>query len=173
MRAKAFGWNVLFYDPYLPNGVDKSLGIERTKAIKELFGRSTTLSIHCSCTRETKGMIGWQLIELMPRGAVLVNTSRGEVLLLDAVERGLREGVLAGAALDVLPEEPIQEDSVHSLIQAYRRKEEWLQGRMVLTCHTAFYSPQSFVDIRVKSAETMRNVLIDGGKDNVITPDMQ
>jgi C-terminal binding protein len=173
LRAKAFGWNVLFYDPYLPNGVDKSLGIERTKGIKELFRRSATLSIHCSCTRETRNMIGWDLISLMPRGSVLVNTGRGEVMLLDAVERGLREGILAGAALDVLPEEPIPEDNVHSLIRAYRAKEEWLEGRMVLTCHTAFYSPQSFVDIRVKSSETMRNVLIDGGRDNVITPDMQ
>lgn len=172
LRAKAFGWNVLFYDPYLPNGVDKSLGVERTKDIKELFRRSTTLSIHCACTRETRDMIGWEHISLMPRGAVLVNTARGEVLQLDAVERGLREGILAGTALDVLPEEPIPEDRVHPLVKAYREKEEWLQGRMVLTCHTAFYSPESFVDIRVKSAQTMRNVLIDGGNDNVITPDM-
>lgn len=173
LRAKAFGWNVLFYDPYLPNGVDKSLGVERTKDIRELFARSTTLSIHCSCTMETRDMVGSELIELMPRGAVLVNTGRGEVLRLDAVERGLREGTLAGVGLDVLPEEPIREDDVHPLIKAYREKEDWLQGRMVLTCHTAFYSPQSFVDIRVKSAETMRNVLIDRGRDNVITPDMQ
>lgn len=172
LRAKAFGWNVLFYDPYLPNGVDKSLGVERTKDIKELFRRSTTLSIHCACTRETKGMIGWDLVGLMPRGAVLVNTGRGEVLQLDAVERGLKEGLLAGVGLDVLPEEPIREDNVHPVIKAYREKEEWLQGRMVLTCHTAFYSPESFVDIRVKSAETMRDVLIDGGRSNVITPDM-
>ncbi len=174
LRAKAFGWHVLFYDPYLPNGVDKSLGIERTKDIMELFRRSTVLSIHCACTRETRNLIGWEHIAVMPRGAVLVNTARGEVLQLDAVERGLREGILAGAGLDVLPEEPIPEDEsrVHPLIKAYREKEEWLHGRMVLTCHTAFYSPQSFVDIRVKSAETMRNVLIDGGKDNVITPDM-
>jgi C-terminal binding protein len=172
LRAKAFGWNVLFYDPYLPNGVDRSLGVERTKDIRELFRRSTTLSIHCSCTRETRGMIGWELIGLMPRGAVLVNTGRGEVLQLDAVERGLKEGVLAGAGLDVLPEEPIPEDNVHPLIKAYREKEEWLQGRLALTCHTAFYSPQSFVDIRLKSAQTMRDVLIDGGSSNVITLDM-
>lgn len=172
LRAKAFGMNVLFYDPYLPNGVDKSLGVERTKDIKELFRRSTTLSIHCACTRETRNMIGWELIGLMPKGAVLVNTARGEVLQLDAVERGLREGVLAGAGLDVLPEEPINEDNVHPLITAYRNKEAWLEGRMTLTCHTAFYSPQSFVDIRVKSVETMREVLIDGGSSNVITPDM-
>ena len=117
-------------------------------------------------------MIGWELVGLMPSGAVLVNTARGEVLQLDAVERGLKEGLLAGAGLDVLPEEPIREDDVHPLITAYREKEDWLQGRMVLTCHTAFYSPESFVDIRVKSAQTMRDVLIDGGSSNVITPDM-
>ncbi|OCT52578.1 C-terminal-binding protein 1 [Cladophialophora carrionii] len=172
LRAKAFGWNVLFYDPYLPNGVDKALGIERTKDIKDLFRRSTMLSLHCACTRETRDMVGWDLLSLMPQGSILVNTSRGEVLQLDAVERALREGILAGAGLDVLPEEPIPEDNVHSLIRAYREREEWLVGRLVLTCHTAFYSPQSFVDIRIKSAQTMREVLIDGLQSNVITPDM-
>ena len=172
LRAKAFGWNVLFYDPYLPNGTDKSLGVERTKDVKELFRRSTVLSVHCPCTRETRDMVDYSLLSLMPRGGVLVNTGRGEVVSLDAVERCLTEGILAGAGLDVLPEEPIPEPC-HGLIDAYRRKEEWLQGRLVLTCHTAFYSPESFVDIRVKSAQTMRNVLVDGGRENVITVEME
>lgn len=172
LRAKAFGWNVLFYDPYQPNGIDKAMGVERTRDIRELFRRSTTLSVHCPCTRETRGMVTYELLSLLPRGAVFVNTGRGEVVDLDAVEWCLKEGIISGAGLDVLPEEPIPEDRVHSLIQAYRRKEDWLVGRMAITCHTAFYSPESFVDIRVKSAETMRNVLIDGGKDNIITPDM-
>lgn len=173
LRAKAFGWHVLFYDPYVKNGTDKSLGVERTKDIRELFRRSTTLSLHCPCTRETRGMVGYELLSLLPRGAVFVNTARGEVVDLDAVERCLREGIFSGAGLDVLPEEPIPEDRVHPLIQAYRNKESWLEGRMVVTCHTAFYSPESFVDIRVKSAETMRDVLIDGGDSNVITPDTE
>ncbi|KAK5046888.1 hypothetical protein LTR84_007242 [Exophiala bonariae] len=173
LRAKAFGCNVLFYDPYLPNGVDKSLGIERTKDIHELFRRSTTLSLHCPCTRETRGMVGYDLLKLLPRGAVFVNTARGEVADLDGIERCLKEGIISGAGLDVLPEEPIPEDNVHPLIQAYRRKEPWLMGRAVITCHTAFYSPESFVDIRVKSAETMRDVLIDGLQSNVITPEME
>ncbi|KJY01861.1 3-phosphoglycerate dehydrogenase like protein [Zymoseptoria brevis] len=173
LRAKAFGFNVLFYDPYLPNGVDKSLGIERTKNIKDLFERSAVLSLHCPCTRETRGMIDYTLLSLLPPGAVLVNTARGEILNLDGVQQCLKENILAGAALDVLPEEPIPEDRVHPLIQAYRNKESWLEGRMVLTCHTAFYSPESFVDIRVKSAQTMRDVLIDGLKSNVITPEME
>ena len=127
LRAKAFGWNVLFYDPYLPNGVDKSLGVERTKDIKELFRRSSTLSIHCPCTRETRGMVGYELLSLMGKGSVLVNTARGEVVQLDAVERCLREDILAGAGLDVLPQEPIPEPP-HKLITAYREKEEWLMG---------------------------------------------
>ncbi|KAK5171826.1 uncharacterized protein LTR77_003462 [Saxophila tyrrhenica] len=164
LRAKALGFKVLFYDPYLPNGADKSLGVERTKDIKELFRRSNVLSLHTPCTRETRGMVDYDLLSLLPPGAVLVNTSRGEVLQLDGVEKCLKEGSLAGAGLDVLPEEPINEDKVHPLIQAYRRKEDWLE---------AFYSPESFIDIRQKSAETMRDVLIDGLKSNVITPDME
>lgn len=173
LRAKAFGFNILFYDPYLPNGVDKSLGIERTKDVKELFRRSNVLSLHSPCTRETRNMIDYSLLSLLPKGSVLVNTSRGEVLNLDGVEQCLKENILAGAALDVLPEEPIPEDNIHPLIQAYRNKEQWLEGRMVLTCHTAFYSPESFVDIRVKSAQTMRDVLIDGLDSNVIQPHME
>ena len=118
-------------------------------------------------------MVDYELLSLMPKGSVLVNTARGEILQLDAVERCLKEDILAGAALDVLPEEPIPEPA-HPLIQSYREKEEWLMGRMVLTCHTAFYSPSSFVDIRDKSAQTMRDVLIDKSDfSNVITPDME
>ena len=128
LRAKAFGFHILFYDPYLPNGADKSLGIERTKSIDELFKRADVLSIHCPCTRETRGFVGWELLSQMPTGAVLVNTGRGEVLQLDAVERALKEDILSGAGLDVLPEEPIKEPA-HSLIKAYREKEEWLMGR--------------------------------------------
>lgn len=172
LRAKAFGWNVLFYDPYAVNGLDKALGIERTRDIKEVFRRASTLSVHCPCTRETRGMITYDLLKLLPKGAVFVNTARGECVDLDGVERCLKEGIISGAGLDVLPEEPIPEDRVHPLIQAYRKKEDWLVGRMVLTCHTAFYSPESFVDIREKSAQTMRDVLIDGLKSNIITPDM-
>ena len=173
LRAKALGFNILFYDPYLPNGADKSIGVERTRDMKELFRRANVLSIHCPCTRETRGLIGYDLLSLLPAGAVLINTGRGETLDLDAVQRCLKENILAGAGLDVLPEEPIREDRVHPLIQAYRNKEDWLEGRMAITCHSAFYSPESFIDIRTKSAQTMRDVLIDGLKSNVITPEME
>ncbi|KAK0913478.1 hypothetical protein LTR02_002326 [Friedmanniomyces endolithicus] len=172
LRAKAFGWHVIFYDPYLPNGADKAVGVERTKSIKDLFRRSSILSIHCPATRETKNLVDNELLSLLPKDAVLVNTARGEVVDLDAVERCLKEGGLVGAGLDVLPVEPPPEP-VHSLIQAYRDREPWLVGRMVLTCHTAFFSPSSLEEIRSKSAQTMREVLIDKLQSNVITPEME
>lgn len=128
LRAKAFGWNVLMYDPYLPNGSEKALGIERTKDIKDLFRRSTTLSVHCPSTTSTRGIVNWDLLQLSPPGTILVNTARGDIIDLDGVERALKEGNLAGAALDVLPEEPIPEDRVHPLIKAYRDHEPWLTG---------------------------------------------
>ena len=108
----------------------------------------------------------------MPRGAILINTARGEVVSLDAVEACLRDGTLTGVGLDVLRDEPppIEGEKVHPLIKAYRDKEEWLRGRMVVTPHSGYHSPESLVDIRVKSAETMRDVLLLGGRVNVIAP---
>jgi C-terminal binding protein len=155
--------------------MDKTLQIERTTSIQTLFRRSAVLTIHCPCTRETRGLVNYDLLRLLPRGAVLVNTARGEVVDLDGVEACLRQGIISGAGLDVLAQEPIPDDEaqVHSLIRAYRAKEEWLVGRLVVTCHTAFYSPESFDDIRVKSSVTMRDVLIEGGRGNVITVDME
>lgn len=171
LRAKAFGWRVIFYDPYVPNGVDKMLAVERVRDVKELFRRSSTLSINSSCTQETRGMITWNLIGQMSPGSVLVNTARGEIVCMDAVERGLREGILAGAGLDVVPLEPIPDDNVHPLIQAYRNKEEWLLGRLVITPHSAYYCPESVAEIRSKSAQTIRDVLIDGIASNIIHPE--
>ncbi|KAL8278029.1 hypothetical protein RQP46_009661 [Phenoliferia psychrophenolica] len=159
LRAKAFGWNVIFFDPYLPNGADKALGVERVRDIKDLFRRSTTLSIHCPCTSETRGMVNKELLDLLPAGAILVNTARGEVVCLDAIEDALKTGRLVGAGLDVLPVEPIPEPA-HPLLVAYREKAAWLEGRLIVTPHSAFFSPESFENIRTYSADTIRNNLI-------------
>lgn len=185
-----FPRNVIFYDPYLPNGVDKSLGITRVRKIEDIFRQSTTLSIHCPLTRETRGIVSSPLLALLPPGAILVNTARGEIVDLTSLEGALRNGNLAGAGLDVLEVEPIP-DPPHPLLAAYRAREKWLEGepacqyfivflrgtdfacfagRLLITPHSAFYSPSSYADIRSKSAETMKDVLIDGLRTNVISP---
>ena len=170
LRAKAFGYRVVFFDPNLPNGYDRAVGIARARTLEELLGQSDVLSIHCPLTRQTRGLIGEKELRQLPRNAVVVNTARGPIMDLDALERCLRDGHLAGAGLDVIPVEPPVEP-IPSLLKAYRDKEGWQTGRLIITPHIAFHSPEAWYDIRLKSIETMRDVLVDGLNTNVIPPE--
>jgi C-terminal binding protein len=170
LRAKAFGFSVVFYDPYRPNGTELALGIERARTLEELLGRADVLSVHAPLTPETRGMIGAAELALLPEAAVLVNTARGPIVDIDAVEAALRGGRLAGAGLDVIPVEPPVE-AVPNLLRAYRAREKWLEGRLVITPHSAYHSPEAWADIRKKSAETMVAAL-GNRPQNVISPDM-
>jgi len=170
LRARAFGFRVAFFDPFLPNGWDRALGIERAESLEALLARSDVLSIHAPLTRATRGMIGERELRMLPKDAVVVNTARGPILDIDALERVLRDGHLAGAGLDVIPEEPPR-DPVPALLSAYRAQEAWLRGRLVITPHIAFHTPEAWDDIRLKSLETMRDVLVLGKATNVIPPE--
>ena len=170
LRAKAMGYRVVFFDPNLPNGYDRAVGIARAKTLDALLAQSDVLSIHCPLTRSTRGLIGERELRLLPKDAVVVNTARGPILDLDALERCLRDNHLAGAGLDVIPVEPPGQD-IPALLKAYRDREPWLTGRLVITPHIAFHTPQSWEDIRIKGVETMRAVLVDGLETNVIPPE--
>ncbi|HWI27518.1 MAG TPA: C-terminal binding protein [Stellaceae bacterium] len=171
LRARAFGFRVAFFDPYLPRGAELALGIARVESLEELLRQTDTLTIHTPLTRETRGMIGLDQLRLLPRGAVVVTTARGPIIDIDALYEVLRDGHLAGAGLDVVPVEPPVEP-LPELLRAYRAREPWLEGRLVVTPHVAFYSPESVHDTRVKAAETMRAALLTNRPRNVITPEM-
>jgi phosphoglycerate dehydrogenase-like enzyme len=170
LRAKAFGFRVTFYDPYRSVGTELSLGIERAPTLEALLETSDVLSLHTPLTPETRGMIGLEQLRLLPENAVVVNTSRGPVMDLAALEVLLREGSIAGAGLDVIPVEPPVEP-VPDLLRAYRAAEPWLRGRLVVTPHAAFHSPEAYHDIRRKSAETIFAALFTDRPQNVIAPD--
>ncbi len=167
LRAKAFGFAVAFYDPYRPNGTERALGIDRAPTLEALLERADVLSLHAPLTEETRNMLGIDQLRLLPEGAVVVNTARGPILDLAALEVLLREGSIAGAGLDVLPVEP-PTDPVPDLLRAYRAQEPWLQGRLVITPHAAFHSPEAWADMRRKAAETMAAALLGEAPQNVV-----
>lgn len=169
LRAKALGFRVTFYDPHLPKGADRALGIARADSLHALMAQSDVLSIHCPLTRHTRGLVDAAALAALPENAVVINTARGPILDLDALEAGLRSGRIAGAGLDVLPVEPPVPEP--PLLAAYRAREEWLRGRLVIMPHAAFHSPEAWDDIRLKGIETMRDVLLRGLDTNVIPPD--
>jgi C-terminal binding protein len=167
LRAKALGFRVMFYDPKLPNGVDRALGVQRARTLPELLEAANVLSLHPLLSPETRGLIGEAELRRLPEGAIVVNTSRGPVLDLDGLAACLRDSHLAGAGLDVLPVEPPPQPEP-ALLRAYRAREPWLTGRLIVTPHSAFHAPESLADIRLKGAETMRDVLLEGRMTNVI-----
>lgn len=170
LRAKAFGFKVMFYDPYRPNGTELAIGVHRARTLQDLLTQSDILSLHIPLTAETRGMIGRRELAMLPPHAVVVSTARGPSMDYDALYDFLKSGHIAAAGLDVLPVEP-PVDPVPKLLRSYRDREAWLNGRLVVTPHSAFHTPEAWNDIRRKSAETMAAALLSNRPQNVIAPD--
>lgn len=166
LRAKALGFDVVFYDPYVTDGRDKSLGVRRAETIEELLRQSDVVSCHCPLTSETKYIINTESIELLPRGSVLVNTARGGVVDPLAVLKGLESGILAGAAIDVLEQEPPTPD--HPLVKAWRDVNHPAHDRLILTPHAAFYSEEGLLDMRIKGSQNCLRALKGAPIRNVV-----
>uniref|UniRef100_A0A1I8G6J4 C-terminal-binding protein n=1 Tax=Macrostomum lignano TaxID=282301 RepID=A0A1I8G6J4_9PLAT len=106
LRAQAFGFRVTFYDPYLPDGIEKSLGVERVYSLQDLLFQSDCISLHCSLNEHNKHLINEHTIRLMRPGAFLVNTARGALVDEHAVAKALKEERIRAAAFDVFEHEP-------------------------------------------------------------------
>jgi phosphoglycerate dehydrogenase-like enzyme len=157
LRARALGMRVVFYDPYKDDGYDKALGLERAFHLPDLLGQAGAVSFHVPLTGETRRMADDDFFERLKPGAFLINTARGLVVDLDALERALRSGRVQAAGLDVMPQEP--PDPAHPLVRAWLADEDWLRGRLLVTPHMAFYNDGSFAELRRKAAEEALRVL--------------
>ena len=160
LRARAFGMNVAFYDPGLPNGAELPFGFTRTRTLPELLAMADVVSIHAPLNDGTRKVIDAAAVAAMKRGAYLINTARGLICDTAALLEGLKSGKLLAVGLDVLPVEPgAPEDP---LVAAWNANEPWIRGRVLLNPHGAFYSPDSLVDLRRKAIETAYYYLRDG-----------
>jgi phosphoglycerate dehydrogenase-like enzyme len=166
LRARAFGMNVAFYDPALPNGAELSFGFHRARTLNELLGMADVVSIHSPLTNDTRGMIDAKAVAAMKPGAYLISTARGEICDTAALVEGLKSGKLGAVGLDVLPKEPGQADD--PFVGAWLANEPWIRGRALLGPHAAFYSPDSNRDLRTKALETALFYLRDGVLGNCV-----
>jgi len=166
LRAKALGMDVAFYDPYKPDGYDKSLGIRRAESLEELLRQSFVVSIHCPLTEETRHMLNAKTIEMMPRGSYLINTARGAIVDTSVLADFLARGHLAGAGLDVLEVEPPPED--HPLVKAWRDPNHPAYHRLILNPHAAFYCEEGFLEMRQKTASACRRAILGQPLRNVV-----
>jgi phosphoglycerate dehydrogenase-like enzyme len=156
MRAKAFGFRVVFYDPYVAVGYEKALAVERVSSLEALLRVADVLSIHTPFTSQTRGMLDEAAIQTLRRGSLLVNTSRGGIVKEDAALAALCDGHLGGLALDVVEQEPLFD---FELLQ---------HPNCIVTPHMAFYSEQAIRDMREGAARIVRQVLTTGVPANVV-----
>ena len=151
LRAKAFGFNVSFYDPYVPDGQEKALNINRHSRIEDLMTESDYISIHCLANRETENLINAKMFQICKPNLVIVNTARGVIIDLDAAYKALKSEKIRAIGLDVFPTEPA--DLNHPLVKAWLT-EEWANGKILFTPHSAFYSPTGLTFLREKALKT-------------------
>lgn len=166
VRGKALGMEVVFYDPYIPDGYDKALGVRRCETLEELLGESHVVSLHTPLTDQTRKMINATTIAKMQRGAYLVNTARGAIVDTRAIPAAIASGQLAGAALDVLEVEPPPAD--HPLIAAWRDPSHPAHHRVIINPHSAFYCEEGLTEMRIKGAQACRRALLGQRLRNVV-----
>ena len=167
-RAAAFDMKIIYHDPYLPEGHELGLGIERVKTQEELLRRADVVSLHVPLSAPTRNMIGRRELALMKPGGILINVARGGLVDVDAVHDALKSGHLSAAGLDVLPKEPPV--PAPALIEAWRSNQPWLAGRLVITPHAAFYSHAGYFDMRSFSAGILLDFLFEGQLRNNVNP---
>lgn len=151
---EALGGTIVAHDPYLNSGP----GIPSLVPLDELLERSDVLSVHAPLTPETRGLIGAAAIARMPRGAILVNTSRGPLVVLEDVLAALREGHLSGAALDVFDKEPLDAARIEGV------------PNLIVTPHTGYYSEESIAESQRKAATQVIKVLTGMQPDYPVRP---
>jgi D-3-phosphoglycerate dehydrogenase len=105
-RAKAFGMELIGYDPFIAPVIARENGVTLVP-IDEIFSTSDFLSLHVGLTPQTEGLINKHSIALMKKGIRIVNCARGELIVDEALAEALASGHVAGAALDVFRHEPL------------------------------------------------------------------
>ena len=166
-RLKALRFDTVFYDPYKESGYEKLLDARRVESIDDLLEQADIISINTPLTSETKGMVDKNFIRKIKKGASFVNTARGKVVAdIDDFYEPLRNNDILNTGFDVLPFEPPKESK---LLDAWRRNEEWIDGRVIITPHHAFYSVDAYRECRHKAAVNALRVLEGRQPINILT----
>jgi len=131
LKAKGLGMRVIAYDPYVLGGVMRSRGVEPVD-FDALLHESDYISINADLNEETRGMFGPEEFKKMKPTSYLINTARGKIVRQAALIHALKEGLIAGAGLDVLEDEPIS--SGNPILDL---------PNVILTGHCAWYSTTS------------------------------
>ena len=159
-RARGFGLKLVGYDPYTPPAAFAAVGVESV-GLESLLRASDIVTIHSLLSAETRGIICQKTLRQMKPTAVVVNTARGGLIVTDDLVRALREGWIAGAALDVTDPEPLPMD--HPIRNL---------PRVLVTPHAAWYSEEAEPELRRRAARTIVEALRGERPATLLNPEV-
>lgn len=160
--ARALGMNVLAYDPYISPERAAGLGVTPVESLSDLLRQADVVSLHAPATPETEGLMGKGEFAQMKRGAYLVNCGRGALVDEDALLEVLQSGHLAGAALDVLRQEPPPAD--HPLLR--------VGDQLILAPHIASYTADGVRKMEHVAIEGLLDVLNGKRPQHLVNPEV-
>ncbi len=157
-----FAMTVLAYDRYLsPQARQAVASWVRFTSLDNLFRESDVVSIHLPLTKETNGLVDWERLSSMKASAFLINTSRGEVIREADLVRALKQGVIAGAGLDVFEKEPPSADNPLLGLE-----------NLILTPHSAALTGECVVRMAVSAAARVIDLFNGFVPENVANPEV-
>lgn len=153
-RAQSFGMKILAYDPFLNKEVAQSLGIEVVE-FRELCANSDYITVHAPLTDETRHMISDEQFGMMKKGVRVINCARGGIVDEVALVKAIKQGRVAGAAIDVFEQEPVPADNeLLSLPQ------------VITTPHLGASTEEAQVNVAIEVAAAVRDALLGRGIRN-------
>jgi len=150
-RARAFGMDVLAYDPYVAPSRFESLRVQQVHSLDSLLEQSAILTVHTPLTVETTGMIGRRELGRLPQRAILVNMARGGIVDESALREALQSGHLSGAVIDAYEKEPLGPD--HPLRSL---------PNVLLTPHIGASTTEAQRNVSVDVCIAVRDALVSG-----------
>jgi D-3-phosphoglycerate dehydrogenase len=157
-KAQSFGLQVVACDPYVAPGILARAGVEGVDFAR-LLKISDFVSIHSPLLPETTGLFNAGVFRQMKPTAYLINTARGPIVDEAALAQALDLGQLAGAALDVMEQEPPSKSALFG------------RDNVIITPHISFYSEESLVELQTKASEEVVSVLSEQPPRNPVNPE--
>lgn len=149
-RARAFGMNIVAYDPFIAPEQARDWEIELA-SLDEVFARADFLTVHTPLTGETRGIVGSEAFAKMKRGVRIINCARGGLVDEDALLEAIKSGKVAGAAIDVFAQEPPPAE--HPLLGL---------REVIATPHLGASTAEAQEGVAYTVAEQMRDYLLSG-----------
>ena len=166
MRAKAFGMNVVYYDPYLPDGYDKTYQVKEFKVLEELVSNSNVISIHVPLNRNTEKMINYSLLQNAKYKPILINTARGKLINTEDIYLSLKENIIEAYLADVFESEP-PSDNTELLLQ-FSLEDGIFRDRIIFTPHSASHTIEARKEMREKAAISVKMFIQENKMKNCI-----